>query len=101
MPECEGIIDETLSQSILRESYDLPSEEYSNENLQCIPGHSATFDWHELCLYDIQNDVCPFGFHLKYSKDFYCTNSFKCTDSYCVPFKNMCDGKWDCPHIGR
>ncbi len=68
---------------------------------QCILGHPLGFDFHERCLFDRTKDgkpgLCPFEILLKNCQELNCTNSFKCSRSYCVPYRNVCDGKWDCP----
>ncbi len=56
---------------------------------------------HQFCLFDRESNdlpgVCPSNIHLKYCNNINCTNSFKCPNSYCIPHRNICDGKWDCP----
>ncbi len=39
---------------------------------------------------------CRNGAHLQYCTLFQCSASFKCPDSYCIPFKRVCDGTSDC-----
>ena len=36
--------------------------------------------------------------HLFYCDDFQCPSHFKCSDSYCIPVRHMCDGIQDCPY---
>ncbi len=31
-------------------------------------------------------------------KEFECNMKYKCPQYYCVPFRYVCNGKWDCPH---
>ncbi len=70
------------------------------DKLQCIASHPLSFDFHERCLFDRMANslpsICPFGLHLKNCQHVNCTNNFKCPNSYCVPYRNICDGKWDC-----
>ena len=67
------------------------------------------------CTYNVQNcyaisDICIYildlylhivpcasGEHLQECKLFQCNAMFKCPSSYCLPWKYVCDGKWDCP----
>ena len=46
----------------------------------------------------IRDSICPFGEHLKQCEDIECTNSFKCPETYCIPYRRICDGVWDCPY---
>ncbi|KAF7494181.1 Putative G-protein coupled receptor [Sarcoptes scabiei] len=35
--------------------------------------------------------------HLRHCTKFQCPNDYvKCPDSYCIPYRYMCNGKWDC-----
>ena len=36
--------------------------------------------------------------HLFYCEDFQCPSHFKCTGSYCIPIRHVCDGSQDCPY---
>ena len=55
------------------------------------------------CKYDIKNKIlreqkfCKTGYHLKNCDDYKCLDTFKCSLSYCLPWKYICDGYWDCP----
>ncbi len=56
-----------------------------------------------LCLYSIASreerhqKFCFSGYHLANCQDHHCQNTFKCPDSYCLPWRYICDGYWDCP----
>ena len=39
---------------------------------------------------------CSNGAHLQNYKAFECSTTFKCQNSYCIPWTYVCDGKWDC-----
>ena len=41
---------------------------------------------------------CVNGYHLSSCENMHCNNSFKCTKSYCVDQKHLCDNICDCPH---
>ena len=61
-----------------------------------------TFDVYNICFFNPDSkhlpSACPFGSHLKNCKSFHCSNKYKCPDSYCIPYRNVCNGKWDCPN---
>ena len=40
---------------------------------------------------------CETGHHLKNCKHVKCSSAFKCLNNYCLPWKYICDGYWDCP----
>ncbi len=56
------------------------------------------------CLYEINDryvhrtqKYCSSGKHLDFCADTFCNKSFKCPGFYCVPWRYICDGHWDCP----
>ncbi len=55
------------------------------------------------CLYELvsrQSGLlahCSNGLHLDNCTYFQCADTFKCPNYYCVPFRYVCDGLWDCP----
>ena len=54
------------------------------------------------CVYEHLNSFreplyCPFAEHLKHCSTAKCNGYFKCPNSYCIPFKYVCDDAWDCP----
>ena len=64
-----------------------------------------SFEVYKICLFNPSTSttknlptICPFGEHLKNCRYFNCTNTFKCPNSYCIPYRNICNGKWDCPN---
>ena len=67
----------------------------------CFKGHSKCFNISETCKYKLnkQNHIipCRSGGHLENCKHYQCNALFKCTESYCILFVLVCDGKWDCP----
>ena len=40
---------------------------------------------------------CPFAEHLRNCSEEKCKDYFKCPNSYCIPYKYVCDDVWDCP----
>ncbi len=70
--------------------------------LPCRNGHSKCFPLVKICIFDIDENghmkYCRNAAHLLYCKNITCTNTFKCPDSYCIPFRRVCDGVWDCSY---
>ena len=54
------------------------------------------------CLYDRdifgRNIYCQSSFYLQMCKEKSCLSSYKCYNSYCIPFHLVCDGILDCPN---
>ena len=79
-----------------------------NHNYQCPTGmrncHSGLkecYYQHELCKYSLNMpsgtlSTCTNGQHLENCEAFMCPSSFKCPNSYCISYKYICNGKWDC-----
>ena len=90
------------SKTVVRRSLLQAFKERKTEKLSCILGQQNTFAIHEKCLHiplsDNLPDICPFGVHLKNCKKFNCTNTSKCPNSYCIPYRHVCDGVWNCPN---
>ena len=74
-----------------KHSYELP----------CREGHSKCYNTTDICIYRLDvnnyNIPCRTGDHLQNCKEFECDITFKCQESYCIPWSYICDGKWDCP----
>ena len=70
------------------------------EMLSCLPGHSRCFHLDQLCTYDRDTEgylkYCRNGAHLRYCSDISCSRKYKCSNSYCIPYRLVCDGIWDC-----
>ena len=70
-------------------------------HLSCVPGHSNCFSRHKLCVYDMDESgslkYCRNGKHLANCNSYSCNNMFKCPDSYCINYKQVCNGVKDCP----
>ena len=58
------------------------------ENKWCVYEHLKTFR---------EPLYCPFAEHLKNCSKVKCNGFFKCPNSYCIPYKYVCDDTWDCP----
>ena len=58
-----------------------------------------------ICKYDIHKDMegkrvlkyCSNGSHLESCEKTICTDMYKCPGYYCVPWRLVCDGHYDCP----
>ena len=72
----------------------------SNE-IPCIDGHSKCFSFTDICIYRVNSfghlQPCRNGAHLQNCKLVECSLKFKCKSAYCIPWSNVCNGKWDCP----
>ena len=70
--------------------------------MSCIPGLPVCFTLEQFCLFEIDEDGnprwCRNGAHLGDCSIMNCTNSYKCPESYCIPFHRVCDGFPDCIH---
>ncbi len=69
--------------------------------LHCFPGHSKCFSIQDICSYKL-DDIgylrpCRNGGHLQSCSAFNCVHNFKCDFAYCLPWKYVCDGLWNCP----
>ena len=68
--------------------------------LPCVVGLQVCFPLYKLCLFELdRNDniaACRNGAHLGNCMQIQCTNSFKCTGSYCIPYHYVCDGIMHC-----
>ena len=69
--------------------------------LECYAGHSQCYSEREKCIYNLTKVThllmyCRNGKHLEDCNTFTCQGMFKCPNSYCIPFRYKCDGKWDC-----
>ena len=69
-------------------------------HIPCAMNHSKCYDLKKLCMYDHDNlnnmAFCRNGAHLWDCSWVECTNTFKCHQSYCIPFHKVCDGIADC-----
>lgn len=71
-----------------------------NGKLSC-QNENRCYEVHQICVYKL--DTCRFltpckqGGHMEDCKQFTCNAMFKCPNFYCIPWQNICDGRWDCP----
>ncbi len=72
--------------------------------LHCASETTHCFNVFEICLFILnkcqQLSPCQDGTHLENCKQFECSTKFKCPGSYCLHWRSVCDGKWDCPDGG-
>lgn len=68
----------------------------------CRDGHSQCYNIIDVCKYQLNAFShivsCRTGQHLQNCTHFHCNMMFKCANSYCVPWRYVCDAKWDCPN---
>ena len=68
---------------------------------ECYHGHSRCYTKDQKCTYNLTSDTqilmyCRNGKHLQDCKAKSCLWMFKCPDSYCIPYRFVCNGKQDC-----
>ena len=66
---------------------------------QCDDNSFYDADYHCVYEYDGNYDLlhCSDGSHMSLCYTFGCPRAFKCPDSYCIPLRQVCDGRIDCP----
>ena len=69
--------------------------------VRCEWDHVACFQRRESCIYDHDEGGntkgCRNHAHLRNCTDFECPSHFKCPETYCIPYRKVCNGEWDCP----
>ncbi len=69
--------------------------------IPCVFGHPRCYDFKDICIYKLnQYNVlipCRTGSHMVNCRKFECHAHLKCPNYYCIPWKYIRDGKWDCP----
>ena len=68
---------------------------------ECFPGLCRCYSKKERCIYNLTQDLqilmyCRNGNHLQDCENMQCHHMYKCKKSYCIPYRFVCDGKWDC-----
>ena len=67
----------------------------------CMVGHKKCYNILEVCIYRLNTyhhiTPCRNGGHRQSCSKFECNMMFKCSNSYCISWLYMCNGKWDCP----
>ncbi len=88
------MFDLSMSSDCLLHDFNFPPGDSSCMNVDEIPctfGCSACFPLHKICVYEISHAgmlmYCPSGAHLKNCEAIECTNMFKCSRYYCIPYR--------------
>ena len=68
---------------------------------ECFPGHIKCYTEAQKCAYNLTKDThtlmyCRNGKHLQDCESKNCESMFKCPKSYCIPYRYICNGEWDC-----
>ena len=70
-------------------------------DVPCDEGRSKCFPLSHICVYDHDQYGhlmhCRNGAHLTHCTEVNCPTRFKCTHSYCIPLRKLCDSVIDCP----
>ena len=66
---------------------------------QCNDESFYDVNYHCMYEYDGNYDLlhCSDGSHMSLCNTFGCPRAFKCPFSYCIPIRQVCDGRIDCP----
>ncbi len=62
---------------------------------------TSFYPFQNVCIYDRFHQHCLNLFmpsNLLFCKNHICTREFKCPHSYCIPYRLVCDGVYDCPN---
>ena len=83
---------------------EVPCKQYTSNLTTDLQTQWSCSDNRIRCLYEIidrsmnrSQQHCKSGKHLDFCENNKCINKFKCPDYYCVPWRYVCDGFWDCP----
>ncbi len=94
VPDCSDNSDEQEYVQLLNSATAITPKCHGIE-ISCLKGHSKCFDIHRLCQYDmdLRHELmyCRNGEHLKNCLSFPCSNSYKCSESYCISYSRVCD----------
>ncbi len=99
IPDCENGSDESLLMHVLlgKNHHDC----FSSNQLPCLFGHQRCYNISDICIYKLSKHnllaPCRTGSHMTNCKEFQCHAHFKCPSQYCILWKYIGDGKWDCP----
>ena len=73
----------------------------TGDSVRCHVDRIPCFSRSSSCVFDHDEygnmASCRDGIHLRHCKTFECPGMFKCTNSYCIPNRKVCDGIQDCP----
>ena len=73
----------------------------NDKHIPCGDTSDTLYSVTDICTYSLNDSYklipCENGDHLQTCTDYECNMKFKCPMFYCIPWKYICDGKWDCP----
>ncbi len=95
--DCPNDIDDEPELVSNNSSFKCPQQDM----LECYPGHTRCFTRIEKCIYNLTKETqflmyCRNGQHLQDCENASCSSTFKCPMSYCIPYRYLCNGRWDC-----
>ncbi len=104
--QCAKVVD-YFSQLFVKQGQSIPFLTKHN-SYPCFLGmmpcgyiHKKCFEITDICTYQLNGHgelfPCDDGKHLERCNVFECNGMFKCPQHYCIPWKYVCDAKWDCP----
>ncbi len=99
-PDCPDSEDEQSTKHSMLENILAKTLCKNPLHIQCYEGYHRCFPIQKLCFHEVdstgKSSICRNGHHLTYCEHFQCNNAFKCPQTYCIPYKYQCDGKWEC-----
>lgn len=102
IPDCPGNESEDEMQYIALKRSGSSTNVCPFGTFPCVIGLSRCFNIYLICQYDLDMlgniMYCRNAAHLKHCENITCTNSFKCPNSYCIPYRRVCDGMSDCSY---
>ena len=100
IPDCPGGSAEDEWHSLELQAGTVTYKCKSKNEISCVKGHSKCFNAFLVCIYDVDKEgvlqTCRDGAHLLDCEWTKCTNTHKCSESYCIPLRKVCDGVADC-----
>ncbi len=102
--DCVPYAEDEMLLIALSNSVKITAKEPCTKDTQipCRTGTQICYDLFQICTYQLnQFDrliPCSTGEHLQSCKQFECNMLFKCQNFYCIPWKYVDDGMWDCPN---
>ncbi len=105
VPDCPKYFDEQRFYDFLtngtKNTYSTKMSLCNNSDETCVKNYpDVCYPRHLHCVYESRSSIavgCRNAGHLLNCQHHVCPSQFKCTDAYCIPVHNLCDGKQDCP----
>ncbi len=89
--------DEAIFASNIKTSY-FCQKKYQ---IPCRDNHPRCYNMSQICKYILNPagfpEPCRTGEHIEECENVECDTMFKCAGHYCIHWKRVCDGNWDCP----